>query len=98
MRWVGALTTVAVGSLIAWIIEPNIWFLTLTLVTGAIAADRGIALLPIARWWRLVSGVPFGGAVFMIWLTDGRLLALLLWLMALGMLRLAMRGLVRPKL
>ncbi len=44
------------------------------------------------------TGVPFGVAVFMIWLADARLLALLLWLMALGMLRLAMRGLVRPKL
>ena len=88
MRLVWFLTTLALGCLVAWVLEPGIWLLT----SGGAAAYRGVTLSPLPQWWRIVVGTPPAVGVFMLWVADGRLLVLLLWLLFIGGLRIALRG------
>jgi len=95
--WVRALGMLAVGAFAAWIMVPDPWLLTAALVLGGIAADRGIVLLPVSQWWRALFGVPIGVAVVMLWVSQGRLLVLLLWAGSLLGLRVAFAGMRLPR-
>lgn len=93
MRLVSVLATLALASLVAWLIEPDIWLATLALLFGGGAAYKGVALLSASRWWRAVVGLSPAAGIVMLWVSQGRAFVLLLWLLALLPLRLAVRGL-----
>ena len=92
MRLVVFLSVVSVGLSLAWLIEPDIWLLTLALFAGGGAAVRGVELSPLPNWWRIVVGAPPAALVFMLWVADGRILVLALWIMFILGLRMAIRG------
>ena len=94
MRTAWLLTVVAALALVAWVAVPDIWWATLALLSGGGAAYRAATLSSLAAWWRYAVGVPPAVGIVMLWWADGHLLAVLLWIMAVLMMRLAVRGLL----
>lgn len=92
MRLVAFLSVVSVGLFLVWLTEPDIWLLTFALLAGGGAAVKGVELSPLPQWWRMVVGAPPAALVFMLWIADGRILVLALWLMFILGLRIALRG------
>ncbi len=95
MRLVWVLAVVALAALVAWAIAPDVWLLTAGLLSGGGAAVRAVSLSPVPRWWRYVVGLPPVVLVLMVWTAQGRGLVLLLWILALLLMRLALRGLLQ---
>jgi hypothetical protein len=87
----------AMGTFAAWIMVPEPWLLTAALVWGGVAADCGVVLLPVSQWWRVLFGVPVAVGIVMLWVSQGRLLVLLLWAGGLLGLRVAFAGLRLPR-
>lgn len=93
MRTVWILAAVAAIALIIWIIAPDTWWLTIALTAGGVAAYKAVTISSLETWWRYAVGLPPAAGVFMVWWVDGHLLVLLLWILALLLMRLAVRGL-----
>ena len=97
MLTVWVLALVAAGALVAWVIAPDTWWATVALLSAGGAAYRAVTMSTLAAWWRYAVGIPPAVGVVMLWWADGHLLAVLLWVLAILMLRLAVRGLLTAR-